>query len=76
MEILHTTGIHKQVGDPTKVRKKVPPFATKKGGIGGLTFFSIFFQSWKIQCPKRVGSFGSSTDFLVKRKSVGSDMFR
>jgi hypothetical protein len=27
-------------------------------------------------CPKRVGSFGSSTDFLVKRKLVGSDMFR
>jgi hypothetical protein len=26
--------------------------------------------------PKRVGSFGSSTDFLVKGKSVGSDMFR
>jgi hypothetical protein len=30
MEILHTTGIHKQVGDPNKVRKKVPPFAPPK----------------------------------------------
>ena len=30
MEILHTTGIHKQVGDPKNVRKKVPPFALKK----------------------------------------------
>ena len=30
MEILHTTGIHKQVGDPKKVRKKVPPFAPQQ----------------------------------------------
>ena len=43
MEILHTTGIHKQVGDPKKVRKKVPPFAPpQKGEIGGLTFFNFF----------------------------------
>jgi hypothetical protein len=30
MEILHTTGIHKQVGDPKKARKKVQPFAPQK----------------------------------------------
>jgi hypothetical protein len=42
MEILNTTGIHKQVGEPKKVRKKVQPFVTKKGEIGGLTFFLLF----------------------------------
>ena len=26
------------------------------------------------KCPKRVGSFGYSTDFLVRRRSVGSDI--
>jgi hypothetical protein len=42
MEILHTTGIHKHVGDPKKVRKKrfhlLPPI---KGEIEG-SLFSIF----------------------------------
>ena len=45
MEILHTTGIHKQVGEPKtpkKGEKKVQPFVTKKGEIGGLTFFLLF----------------------------------
>ena len=46
MEILHTTGIHKQVGDPKKVRKKGSTFCPpKKGDIGELTFFSIFFPT-------------------------------
>ena len=30
MEILHTTGIHKQVGEPKKVRKKVQPSGNRK----------------------------------------------
>ena len=34
------------------------------------------FDCQQNECPKRVGSFGSSTDFLIKRKLVGSDMFR
>ena len=43
MEILHTTGIHKQVGDPNKVRKKVPPFAPpKKVRLEGSPFFNFF----------------------------------
>ena len=53
MGILHTTGIHKQVGEPKKVRKKVQPFVTKKSEIGGLTFFSTFFQSWKRQATPK-----------------------
>ena len=53
MEILHTTGIHKQVVDPKMVRKKVPPFAPQKGEIEGLTFFQLFLQLWKKQAiPK------------------------
>ncbi len=42
MEILHTTGIHKQVGDPKKVRKKVPTFAPPQKVRAHL--FSIFFS--------------------------------
>ena len=43
--ILHTTGIHKQVGAPKKVRKKgLHLLCFEKGEIGGLTFFSPFFQ--------------------------------
>jgi hypothetical protein len=29
-DIPHTTGIHKQVGEPKKVRKKFPPFVFRK----------------------------------------------
>jgi hypothetical protein len=29
-DIQHNTGIHKQVGEPKKVRKKFPPFALRK----------------------------------------------
>jgi len=29
-DIPHTTGIHKQVGEPKKVRKKFPPFVFQK----------------------------------------------
>ncbi len=44
-DIPHNTGIHKQVGEPKKVRKKVSTFCVpKKGEIGGLTFFSTFFS--------------------------------
>jgi len=43
-DIPQTTGIHKQVGEPKKVRKTFPPFVSKKGEIGGLTFFSTFFS--------------------------------
>jgi hypothetical protein len=36
-DIPHTTGIHKQVGEPKKVRKKVSTFCVPKKA----TFFSI-----------------------------------
>ena len=45
MEILHTTGIHKQVRGSKEGEKKrfnlLPP---QKGEIRGLTFFSTFFS--------------------------------
>ena len=45
MAILHTTGIHKQVGAPKKVRKKgAHLLCFEKGENGGLTFFSPFFN--------------------------------
>ncbi len=44
MAILHTTGIHKQIGEPKKVRKSFHLLCYKKGEIGGLTFFSTFFS--------------------------------
>jgi hypothetical protein len=38
-------GIHKQVGEPKKVRKKgLHLLCFEKGEIGGLTFFSTFFS--------------------------------
>ena len=54
MEILHTTGIHKQVGDPKKVRKKGSTFCPqKKVRSEGSPFSPPFFQSWKKQAiPK------------------------
>jgi hypothetical protein len=43
--IPHTTGIHKQVGEPKKVRKKGSNhLCFEKGENGGLTFFSPFFN--------------------------------
>ena len=46
-DIPHTTGIHKQVGEPKKVRKKVSTFCVpKKVRSEGSPFFSPFFQSW------------------------------
>jgi len=53
-DILHTTGIHKQVGAPKKVRKKgAHLLCSEKGENGGLTFFHFFFQSWnKKAIPK------------------------
>jgi hypothetical protein len=53
-DILHTKGIHKQVGAPKKVRKKGSNLLCfKKGEIGGSPFFSPFFQSWnKKAIPK------------------------
>jgi hypothetical protein len=48
MEILHTTGIHKQVGDPKKVRKQGSTFCPpKKVRSEGSPFSPPFFQSWK-----------------------------
>jgi hypothetical protein len=48
MEILHTTGIHKQVGDPKKVRKKVPPFGPpKRWDWRAHLFFNFFFNCGK-----------------------------
>ena len=42
MEILHITGIHKQVGDPKKVGKKGSTFCPqKKVRSEGSPFFSI-----------------------------------
>jgi hypothetical protein len=42
-DILHTTGIHKQVGAPKKVRKKgAHLLCFEKGENGGLTFFTFF----------------------------------
>ena len=54
IEILHTTGIHKQVGDPKKVRKKGSTFCPpKKVRSEGSPFSPPFFQSWKKQAiPK------------------------
>jgi hypothetical protein len=44
-EIFHIIGIHKQVGEPKKVRKKgLHLLCFEKGEIGGLTFFSTFFS--------------------------------
>ena len=44
-DILHTTGIHKQVGAPKKVRKKGSHLLCfEKGENGGLTFFFTFFS--------------------------------
>ena len=44
-DILHTTGIHKQVGAPKKVRKKgAHLLCSEKGENGGLTFFFTFFS--------------------------------
>jgi len=53
-DILHTIGIHKEVGAPKKVRKKgAHLLCSEKGENGGLTFFSLFFQSWnKKAIPK------------------------
>jgi hypothetical protein len=46
-DILHTTGIHKQVNGPKKVRKKVSTFCvSKKVRSEDSPFFSPFFQSW------------------------------
>ena len=42
MEILHTTGIHKQVGDPKKCEKRFHLLPSKKDEIRGLTFFHFF----------------------------------
>ena len=47
MEILHTSGIHKQVGEPKKVRKKVQTFVTKKGESRVLAFLLLFFNRGK-----------------------------
>jgi hypothetical protein len=44
-DILHTTGIHKEVGAPKKVRKKgAHLLGFEKGENGGLTFFFTFFS--------------------------------
>jgi len=53
-DILHTIGIHKQVGAPKKVRKKgAHLLCFEKGENGGLTSFFTFFQSWnKKAIPK------------------------
>ena len=43
MEILHYTGIHKQVGDPKKVRKKGSTFCPpKKVRSEDSPFFQLF----------------------------------
>jgi len=43
MEILHNTGIQKQVGDPKKVRKKGSTFCPpKKVRSEGSPFFQLF----------------------------------
>ena len=53
-DIPHTTGIHKQVGEPKKVRKKVSTFCVpKKVRSEGSPFSPPFFQSWNKQAiPK------------------------
>ncbi len=50
----HTTGIHKEVGEPKKVRKKVSAFCVpKKVRSEGSPFSPPFFQSWNKQAiPK------------------------
>jgi hypothetical protein len=46
-DIPHTAGIHKQAGEPKKVRKKVSTFCvSKKVRSEGSPFFPPFFQSW------------------------------
>ena len=46
-DIPHTTGIHKQVGAPKKVRKKgAHLLCSEKGEIGSSPFSPPFFQSW------------------------------
>jgi len=53
-DIPHTTGIHKQVGEPKKVRTKVSTFCVpKKVRSEGSAFSPPFFQSWNKQAiPK------------------------
>jgi hypothetical protein len=53
-DIPHTTGIHKQVREPKKVRKKVSTFCVpKKVRSEGSPFSPPFFQSWNKQAiPK------------------------
>jgi hypothetical protein len=53
MEILHTTGIHEQVGDPKKVRKKgstfCPPKKGRSEGSAFVQFFSIMEKTGNTQ---------------------------
>jgi hypothetical protein len=67
--ILHSTGIHKQVVDPKKVRKKVQPFAPKKGEIGGLAFFSTFISLWKKQVIAKCSPVGTKRTYVVLAKT-------
>jgi hypothetical protein len=60
-DIPHTTGIHKQVGEPKKVRKIVSTFCVpKKVRSEGSPFSPPFFQSWNI-FKRYIRRFGEET---------------
>jgi hypothetical protein len=77
-DIPHTTGIHRIVVDRQKgkkgEKKRFHLLSPRIGEIGGLTFFQLFFQSWKKHAISKCSPVGTKRtyDVLVKtRKKRG-----
>jgi hypothetical protein len=69
MAILNTTGIHKQVGEPKKVRKKVSTFCVpKKVKSEGSPFSPPFFQSCNKQAISKWSLAGTKGTYNVLAK--------